>query len=405
MHVCVMGAGIVGLSTAYALTQRGHRVTVIDQAEAGQGASGGNGAQLSYAYVQPMADPGIWVQLPKLLLSPSSALKIRPQWDPAQWSWLLQFLKACNTTQSHSTTAQLLRLAAQSRATLDLWRTQEALDFDFSSNGKLVMFRCASAFADARQQLALQQHLGGAPQQAVSSDEACAIEPALTPRRDAFAGGIYTVSECAADCLKLCQSLVQILSARGVHWCMGQAVERMIVREDRLQAVQLRNGQDISADAFVLSTGHSAPALAAQVGIRLPIYPLKGYSITVDTDGPSLAPRVSITDSARKVVFARLGDRLRVAGMVELVGRDTRVLQQRIDSLQHDTQDLFGDCSRWRDVQPWTGMRPATPTGLPVVGRQAPGPNNLWLNAGHGGLGFTLAAGSADIVAQAITSP
>jgi D-amino-acid dehydrogenase len=400
-----MGAGIVGLSTAYALTQRGHRVTVIDQAEAGQGASGGNGAQLSYAYVQPMADPGIWVQLPKLLLSPSSALKIRPQWDPAQWSWLLQFLKACNTTQSHSTTAQLLRLAAQSRATLDLWRTQEALDFDFSSSGKLVMFRCASDFADARQQLALQQHLGGAPQQAVSSDEACAIEPALTPRRDAFAGGIYTVSECAADCLKLCQSLVQILSARGVHWCMGQAVERMIVREDRLQAVQLRNGQDISADAFVLSTGHSAPALAAQVGIRLPIYPLKGYSITVDTDGPSLAPRVSITDSARKVVFARLGDRLRVAGMVELVGRDTRVLQQRIDSLQHDTQDLFGDCSRWRDVQPWTGMRPATPTGLPVVGRQAPGPNNLWLNAGHGGLGFTLAAGSADIVAQAITSP
>ena len=405
MHVCVMGAGIVGLSTAYALTQRGHRVTVIDQAEAGQGASGGNGAQLSYAYVQPMADPSIWAQLPKLLLSPSSALKIRPQWDPAQWSWLLQFLKACNTTQSHSTTAQLLRLAAQSRATLDLWRTQEALDFDFSSNGKLVMFRCASAFADARQQLALQQHLGGAPQQAVSSDEACAIEPALTPSRDALAGGIYTDSECAADCLKLCQSLVKILSARGVQWCMGQAVERLIVREDRLQAVQLRNGQDISADAFVLSTGHSAPALAAQVGIRLPIYPLKGYSITVDTDGPSLAPRVSITDSARKVVFARLGDRLRVAGMVELVGRDTRVLQQRIDSLQHDTQDLFGDCSRWRDVQPWTGMRPATPTGLPVVGRQAPGPNNLWLNAGHGGLGFTLAAGSADIVAQAITSP
>jgi D-amino-acid dehydrogenase len=144
-----MGAGIVGLSTAYALTQRGHRVTVIDQAEAGQGASGGNGAQLSYAYIQPMADPGIWAQLPKLLLSPSSALKIRPQWDPAQWSWLLQFLKACNTTQSQSTTAQLLRLAAQSRATLDLWRTQETLDFDFTSSGKLVMFRSVAAFEGA----------------------------------------------------------------------------------------------------------------------------------------------------------------------------------------------------------------------------------------------------------------
>ena len=154
----------------------------------------------------------------------------------------------------------------------------------------------------------------------------------------------------------------------------------------------------------MLSTGHSAPKLAAQVGIRLPIYPLKGYSITVDTNGTSLAPRVSITDSARKVVFARLGDRLRVAGMVELVGRDTRVIQERIDSLQQATRDLFGDCSSGRDVQPWAGMRPATPTGLPIVGRQAQGPSNLWLNAGHGGLGFTLAAGSADIVAQAITS-
>ena len=181
MHVCVMGAGIVGLSTAYALTQKGHRVTVIDQAEAGQGASGGNGAQLSYAYVQPMADPGIWAQLPKLLFSPSSALKIRPQWDPAQWSWLLQFLQACNTAQSQRTTAQLLSLAAQSRATLDLWRTQEALDIDFSSSGKLVMFRSPAAFEGARQQLALQQRLGGAPQQAVSSDEACAIEPAGWP--------------------------------------------------------------------------------------------------------------------------------------------------------------------------------------------------------------------------------
>jgi D-amino-acid dehydrogenase len=251
--------------------------------------------------------------------------------------------------------------------------------------------------------LALQQSLGGAPQQAVSTDEACAIEPALAPRREAFAGGIYTDSECAADCLKLCQSLVKILSTRGVQWSMGQPVERLVVRERRLQAVQLRNGQDIAADAFVLSTGHSAPTLAAQVGIRLPIYPLKGYSITVDTDGPSLAPRVSITDSARKVVFARLGDRLRVAGMVELVGRDTRVIQQRIVSLQHDTQNLFGDCSHWRDVQPWTGMRPATPTGLPIVGRQAQGPSNLWLNTGHGGLGFTLAAGAADVLAQAIT--
>lgn len=403
MHVCVVGAGVVGLSTAYALTQKGHRVTVIDPAAPGSGATGGNGAQLSYSYVQPMADPGIWAQLPQLLLSPSSALKVRPQWDPAQWAWLLRFLKACNTAQSHSTTAQLLRLAAQSRTALDAWREREALDIDFSASGKLVMFRSAAAFHAARSQLALQRQLGGAPQQAVSAEEACAIEPALTPRRDAFAGGIYTDSECAADGQKLCDALVRILSVRDVHWCMGQPVQRLVVRDQHMVAVQLASGQDITADAFVLSTGHSAPLLAAQAGIRLPVYPLKGYSITVDTDGPGLAPRVSITDSARKLVFARLGERLRVAGMVELVGRNTGIPADRIDSLRSATQDLFGDCSRFADLHPWTGMRPATPTGLPVLGRQPQGPANLYLNTGHGGLGLTLAAGSAVEVADAIT--
>lgn len=403
MHVCVVGAGIVGLSTAYALTQKGHRVTVVDQATPGSGASGGNGAQLSYSYVQPMADPGIWAQLPQLLLSPTSALKIRPQWDPAQWAWLLKFLKACNTAQSHSTTAQLLRLAAQSRVALDAWREHEALDVDFSATGKLVMFRSEAAFQTARSQLALQQQLGGAPQQAVSTAEACAIEPALAHRQNAFAGGIYTESECAADGQKLCDAWVRILSARGVNWCMGQPVQSFMVRGQQTMAVQLVSGQDIPADAFVLSTGHSAPVLAAQVGIRLPVYPLKGYSITLDTDGPGLAPRVNITDSARKVVFARLGERLRVAGMVELVGQNPGIPADRINSLRAATQDLFGDCSRYTQLHPWTGMRPATPTGLPVLGRQPQGPANLFLNTGHGGLGLTLAAGSAVRIADAIT--
>ena len=404
MHVCVLGAGIIGLSTSFELTQQGHRVTVVDQGAPASGASGGNGAQLSYDYVQPMADPGIWAQLPKLMLSPDSALKIRPQWDPAQWTWLVRFLKACNTAQSHSTTSQLLRLAAQSRAALDAWREQETLNFDFSSSGKLVVFRSASAFDAARQQLALQQQLGGSPQQAVSASEACAIEPALSPRRELFAGGIYTPSECAADCKKLCEEYVRILSTRGVQWCMGQRIERLLLRGQQVQAVSLASGQDIQADAFVLCTGHTAPGLAAQVGIHLPIYPLKGYSITVDTDGPGLAPHVSITDSARKVVFARLGERLRVAGMVEFVGSRTHIPPDRIDTLLADTRDLFGDCSRFADLHPWTGMRPATPTGLPVLGRQKNGPANLYLNTGHGGLGFTLAAGSAVQVVRAMHS-
>ena len=395
MHVCVLGAGIIGLTTAYELTQRGHRVTVIDRATPASGASGGNGAQLSYAYVQPLADPGIWAQLPKLLLSPSSALKIRPQWDPRQWAWVWQFLQACSAQQSQTTTSQLLALAAQSRQVFDAMRERENMHCDFSESGKLVLFRSEASFAAARQQMALQKQLGGATQMAVSAPEACAIEPALVHPQKTFAGAIYTESECAADCKQVCDALAQILSAQGAALLVGQAFKNWVTSGDKLTAVRLDKGGEVAADAFVLCTGHAAPAMAAAVGVRLPVYPLKGYSITVATDGTGVAPKVSITDSARKIVFARLGQRLRAAGMVELVGHDDRVQDRQIQTLQQATQALFPDCSRYTDIHPWAGMRPATPTGLPVIGRQANGPHNLYINAGQGALGFTLASGSA----------
>lgn len=401
MHVCVLGAGIIGLSTAYELTQRGHQVTVIDRAAPAAGASGGNGAQLSYSYVQPLADPGIWAQLPKLLLSPSSALKIRPQWDTRQWAWVWQFLHACNAQQSHKTTAELLTLAAQSRQVFDALRQRENIDVDYSASGKLVLFRTEATFAAARQQMLLQQKFGGENQRAVTASEACAIEPALAHQQNDFTGAIYTDSECAADCKKVCEALAAILKARGAALRWGQAFRQWVSAGDRLSAVQLDNGDEVAADAFVLCTGHTAPALAASLGVELPIYPLKGYSITVPTDGTGLAPKVNITDSARKIVFARLGQRLRAAGMVELVGQDASVQRRQIETLQQTTQALFPDCSRYTDIQPWAGMRPATPTGLPIVGHQG-GPRNLFINAGQGALGFTLAFGSATQLANTL---
>jgi D-amino-acid dehydrogenase len=401
MHVCVLGAGIIGLSTAYELTQRGHQVTVIDRTAPAAGASGGNGAQLSYSYVQPLADPGIWAQLPKLLFSPTSALKIRPQWDTRQWSWVWQFLRACNAQQSQTTTAELLALAAQSRAVFDALRERENIDGDYTASGKLVLFRTEASFAAARQQMVLQKQLGGAPQSAVSAPEACAIEPALAHQQKDFAGAIYTDSECAADCKLVCEALAQILTARGAALRWGQAFRQWVPKGDRLAAVQLDHGEEVSADAFVLCTGHTAPALAASLGLHLPVYPLKGYSITVATDGTGLAPQVNITDSARKIVFARLGQRLRAAGMVELVGQDASVQSRQIQTLQQATQALFPDCSHYTDIQPWAGMRPATPTGLPIIGHQG-GPRNLFINAGQGALGFTLAFGSAVQLANAL---
>lgn len=396
-----MGAGIVGLATAYELQRLGMRVTVIDQAQPGAGASGGNGAQLSYSYVQPLADAGIWAQLPKLLLSPDSPLKLRPQWDPQQWRWGLSFLRACNRRTSEHSTSVLLALAARSRTGFERMLAAERLDCDFARTGKLVLYATPAAFEAARRQMELQRAWGSL-QEAVSAQRCVEIEPALAHYAQHIAGAIHTPSECAADCQKVCDGLRAVLEARGVRFVLGTRATGFSVAGERIAAVQTSAGA-VEADHFVLALGSASHALARTLGLSLPVYPLKGYSITLDAAGePGGAPHVSVTDAARKVVFARLGDRMRVAGMAELVGHDLRIPQARIDSLCEATRAVFPRSGALRTLRPWAGLRPATPTGLPVVGRHARGPRNLLLNTGHGALGFTLAFGTAAAVARAV---
>ncbi len=401
MHVCVLGAGIAGLSAAWLLLEAGHAVTVVDRASPGAGASGGNGAQLSYSYVQPLADPAIWGQLPKLLLSRTSPLKVRPQLDPRQWHWAMQFMQACNGARSRTTTARLLALAARSRVAFDAFRERHAIDCDFAASGKLVLFRTEAGFEGARRQMELQRQLGGAPQEAVGGAEAARIEPALAASPEPIAGAIYTPSECAADCSKVCEALAALLQRHGATLRMGTDIQGFDVRGDRIVAVRTSAGA-IEADVVVLSLGAGSAPLARSVGVALPLYPLKGYSITARIADAARAPVVSITDSGRKVVFARIGDRLRVAGMAELVGHDTSIPPERIDTLVDATERLFPGSIDARELQPWTGMRPATPRGEPLVGRVRAGPRNLVLHTGHGALGFTLAFGTAQQVVQAV---
>jgi D-amino-acid dehydrogenase len=401
MHVCVLGAGIVGLATAWHLNRLGLEVSVIDRAVPGAGASGGNGAQLSYSYVQPLADPSIWKQLPKLLFSPSSPLKLRPQLDPLQWRWGLAFLAACNARTSRDTTMRLLALAAQSRSAFEDMLADVAPECDFSATGKLVLYASAAALEGARRQLELQRAMGS-EQRLVTPEECIAIEPALAGYRAQMAGAIHTPSECAADCLKVCIELERALRARGVRFMLDCEVRGFDVRAGRVAAVQTGAG-DLEADAFVMALGTASHRLGRQLGVYLPVYPLKGYSITVDVDpAPGAAPRVSVTDSARKVVFARIGSRLRVAGMAELVGHDASIPATRIETLAEATRAVFPQASRLEALHPWTGMRPATPTGVPIIGRLASAPANMLFNTGHGALGFTLAFGSAQRVAQAL---
>ena len=401
MRVCVMGAGIVGLATAWQLERQGHAVTVVDRSQAGAGASGGNGAQLSYSYVQPLADPGIWRQLPKLLLSSASPLKLRPQLDPLQWRWGIDFLAACNASTSQSTTAALLALAAESRDGFEAMRADLTPDCDFSATGKLVLYSGMAGLAGAERQIALQRSMGSV-QRLVSAEECIAIEPALATYRAHIAGAVHTPSECAADCLKVCQELLRVMRARGVRFLLDTEVRGFDVRAGRMAAVRTSAG-DLEADAFVMALGTASHRLGRQLGTYLLVYPLKGYSITVEVDdAATAAPRVSVTDSARKVVFARLGSRLRVAGMAELVGHDDRIPSDRIESLVAATRAVFPQASRFEALHPWTGMRPATPTGRPIIGRRAGAPSNLLFNTGHGALGFTLAFGSARRIQAAL---
>ena len=393
MRVCVLGAGIVGMATAYELNRAGHDVTVIDRAKPGSGASGGNGSQLSYSYVQPLADPGIWAQLPKLLLSPASPLKIRPQLDVHQWRWGLQFLAACNAATSRTTTMALLQLAAESCQGFDAMLAKEKLAVDFSSTGKLVLFSTHASFAAAQKQMLLQRELGSV-QEAVSAKACIEIEPALASYQPNITGAIYTPSECAADCQKTCDGLLALLRQRGVRFLLNMPIEEIRVEKGAVTAIKTPQG-DIEADQYVMALGAASAPMARKLGVYLPIYPLKGYSITVDVDSQPDAPVVNVTDSACKVVFARIGSRLRVAGMAELAGYDTHIAFRQIESLKASTQALFPHCSPFAELNPWTGLRPATPTALPLIGKHAKGPDNMLFNAGHGALGFTLAFGSA----------
>ncbi|VWX55748.1 D-amino acid dehydrogenase 2 [Burkholderiales bacterium 8X] len=403
MHVCVLGAGIVGLATAWELHRSGFDVTVVDRAAPGSGASGGNGAQLSYSYVQPLADPSIWAQLPKLLLSPRSPLKLRPRLDPLQWRWALQFLAACNSRTSRETTGALLTLADESRQGFEQMRAEIEPDCDFSASGKLVLYGSAPALAGAKAQLELQRGMGSR-QRLVGTDECIAIEPALESYRGRIAGAVHTPSECAADCLKVCIALVDALKARGVRFMLDTEAAGFDWRGKQVAAVRTSRGP-IEADAFVMALGTASHRLGRALGAYLPVYPLKGYSITVDVDqAGTAAPTVNVTDSARKVVFARIGSRLRVAGMAELVGNDARIPASRIESLAAATRALFPEASRLAEMRPWTGMRPATPTGLPIIGRVGPAPDNMIFNTGHGALGFTLAFGSAQRVRAALAA-
>ncbi len=399
MRICVLGGGVVGVATAYYLSRDGHDVTVIDQ-EAGPAleTSFANGGQLSYSYVAPLADPSVIPKLPTWLIRPDSPLSFVPRFEPQQWTWLLRFLAACTLSASREATVQLLALGFYSRSLVHTVVREENIAFDYVRNGKLVLYRSAGGLEGAKRQMVFQATLG-AEQEAVSGQACLDLEPALAPLAGKLAGGIYTPSEDAGDCHKFTRGLADAAAGRGVKFLYGATAHGLVTEAVRVVAVRTSLG-DVTADAFVMALGINSLDLLRPLGIKVPLYPINGYSLTLPIGSAHKPPRISITDTHNKVVYAPLGDRLRIAGMADITGLKSGPDARRLALLTRQARETFPEGGDYDHAATWFGRRPATPTSKPVLGATAYG--NLWLNVGHGSLGFTLACGSAKLVTDAI---
>ncbi|MBN3754539.1 D-amino acid dehydrogenase [Paraburkholderia sp. Tr-20389] len=400
MRVCVLGAGVVGLTTAWSLARDGHDVTIVEaRGGAALEASFANGGQLSYSYVAPLADPAVLPKLPAWLLKRDSALRFVPRFDAQQWRWCAAFLLACRSHRARQTALEMLSLGALSKAALHEIVERESIAFDYVRNGKLVVYRDPHEFERARHKME-RLVAAGSDQRALDGSQCTVLEPALAHAQPLIAGGIHTPSEEAGDCQRFSVALADALRERHrVTFRYDTPVRELVTAGPRIVAARTASG-DIEADAFVVALGLGSVPLLAALGVRLPIYPLTGYSLTIDGADPRHAPRVSVTDLHRKVVYAPLGERLRIAGMVEIAGLRDAQRAARIDLLKRQAQEIFPAAGDYANAQTWCGHRPATPDSKPLIGRTPFG--NLWLNTGHGALGFTLACGSARVIADLI---
>jgi len=400
MKICVLGAGVIGLTTAWSLAEAGHDVIIVDRhASTAKDASAANGGQLSYAFVAPLASPATLLKLPSLLLSPDSPMRIRAGLDPALISWGARFLLACRPAAVRDTIAAQLALAALSRSELARLSQSLMLSFGLRTAGKLVVFRSRREF-DAARRTGKTDEDG---QRVLTPVECLALEPALQLDIDEFAGGIFTASEQIGDCAAFCAELTfRLRRQRNVEWLLGADVIGPVQSGGRLVAIDTGSGH-VQADRFVLCMGAASGAFARACGFYLPIYPLKGYSITLTPAPDARVIRHSVTDMERKLVFAPLArdahTAIRIAGIADLESNNTTIDTGRVDILRRASVELLG-IDAAGDVEPWCGLRPMTPDSRPIIGWSPL--DGLFINSGHGMLGWTLACGSARLTADMI---
>ena len=404
MKICVLGAGVVGLTSAWWLAERGYEVALVDRrSRPGLETSFANGAQLSYKFVAPFASPETLAKLPALLFSKAAPVRLRPGFDRDFIRWSMDFVRLCNAASVEKTITAQLALAALSRAEMEGLRDRQALPFEIRTAGKLVLYRSPSSFGAARRNVAFENGQTGR-QSILGPDECLALEPALRIKVAALSGGTYDESEQVADCAAFCDALSESLRRRNtVSFHMDTEIGAPMVDDGRLRAINTNAGP-IEADVFVLSMASPSAAFARTLGFRLPLYPLKGYSITATPRTNAQPLQRSVTDFDSKVVFAPLQldglPAIRAAGIADMVGIDAALDQARLSTITRLTADLL-DINERQDLHPWAGLRPATPDSRPIIGWSPV--KGLFLNTGHGGLGWTLACGSARLATDIIS--
>ena len=405
MRVIVLGAGVVGTASAWYLARAGHEVTVVErQGAAGLETSFANGGQISVSHAEPWANPSAPAKLWEWLGREDAPLLFRLRGDARQWAWGLRFLFECLPFRTRNNVRQILALSLYSRAQLQLLRRDTGIQYDQLTRGILHFYTDEEEFERAVEQAGLMRQYG-CERDIKTAAECIAIEPALRHAAERIVGGTYTATDESGDARKFTQGLAQLAAAQGVRFLYGRSIKRLEAERRRILSVVLADaegGDDrISADAYVVALGSYSPLVLRSVGIGIPVYPLKGYSITVPLEAGDEAPTVSLTDDSHKLVFSRLGERLRVAGTAELNGYNTDVNDVRCQAIVRRTFDLFPSAGHPERAEFWTGLRPATPSNVPVVGRTRYA--NLFLNTGHGTLGWTMACGSGRAIADIVS--
>jgi len=400
MRVLVLGAGVVGVATAYSLWRAGHDVTVLERhASPGQETSFGNAGGLCPSFAGPWAAPGMISKVIKLTLQKDSPISFRPRADWRQLSWILRWMAECTPERFHRNKLRMQRSAHYSlRCLRELMAETGLSNFDFYSGGVLQIFQTDQELALGRLSATALNEFG-IPWEMLEGDQLLRVEPGLKHSQVPVKGGLYLPADASGDSFKFCAELSSYLSERGVQFLYDVDVKRLVHQDGRVQAVDTSQGR-LEADSYVLAFGSFAPQLLKPLGIKLPLYPLKGYSITVPVTDPEAVPLMPVMDEHNKLMISRLGQRIRAAGMAELTGYDLDFAPSKKAALVKAVKALFPQGLDWEQVSYWSGLRPMTPDGPPVLG---PTPYaNLFLNSGHGSNGWTQACGTSKVVADLI---